>query len=379
MSWELSQFRAGEVVEIRSKEEILASLDERGCLDGLPFMPEMLQHCGRRFRLGAVAHKTCETANRTWKGRRVERAVHLAGVRCDGSAHGGCQADCNLFWKDAWLKRPADPHRGSGRPGGCTEADLVAGTRVSSDAGEPQPRYSCQATRITEASTPLPWWDPRQYARDVLTGNHRLRDALTVLWLATLKHTLAWTPRGYRLVEAFRASMHRRLTGREVPDFEGRVPPNAQTPTGRLDLKPGERIRIKSQQEIEETLDSAGKNRGLSWGVELARYCGQEAIVRRSVTRILDEQTGQMLDMKQPCIVLEGVVCTGQESPNRLLCPRAIAPFWREIWLERIVDARPGDVRVCGQPGRAGLLAEPECRGAVTASATVVNREPGLR
>ena len=30
-------------------------------------------------------------------------AVHLE-TRCDGSAHGGCQASCLLFWKDAWLK-----------------------------------------------------------------------------------------------------------------------------------------------------------------------------------------------------------------------------------------------------------------------------------
>src|SRR5438094_248118 len=39
--------RAGEIVEIRSKEEILATLDEKGRLDGLPFMPEMLKYCGQ--------------------------------------------------------------------------------------------------------------------------------------------------------------------------------------------------------------------------------------------------------------------------------------------------------------------------------------------
>jgi hypothetical protein len=41
--------RAGEMVEVRSKEEILATLDERGRLHGMPFMPEMLQYCGQRF------------------------------------------------------------------------------------------------------------------------------------------------------------------------------------------------------------------------------------------------------------------------------------------------------------------------------------------
>jgi hypothetical protein len=29
--------------------------------------------------------------------------VHLSDLRCDGSAHAGCQAGCLLFWKEAWL------------------------------------------------------------------------------------------------------------------------------------------------------------------------------------------------------------------------------------------------------------------------------------
>ena len=47
--------RVGEIVEVRSEAEILATLDERGELDGLPFMPEMLDFCGRRFRVHKLA------------------------------------------------------------------------------------------------------------------------------------------------------------------------------------------------------------------------------------------------------------------------------------------------------------------------------------
>ena len=35
--------RAGEWVEVRSREEIVATLDEDARLEDLPFMPEMLQ------------------------------------------------------------------------------------------------------------------------------------------------------------------------------------------------------------------------------------------------------------------------------------------------------------------------------------------------
>jgi len=40
---------AGDWVEVKSKEEILASLDEKGTLEGMPFMPEMLEFYGQHF------------------------------------------------------------------------------------------------------------------------------------------------------------------------------------------------------------------------------------------------------------------------------------------------------------------------------------------
>jgi hypothetical protein len=137
MTWKLSRYRTGDVVEVRSKDEILATLDQHGALDGLPFMPEMLQYCGQRFRIGAVAHKTCDTARQTWKGRRLQTTVHLAGLRYDGLAHGGCQAEYTLFWKDAWLKPAAGNRGGSASTAaaihvpvaGFTEAQLLANTQ----------------------------------------------------------------------------------------------------------------------------------------------------------------------------------------------------------------------------------------------------------
>ena len=103
--------RAGDTVEIRSREEILATLDERGTLGALPFMSEMFAFCARRFVVGKVAHKTCDTINASG-GRRMLDALHLEGLRCDGSAHGGCQAACLIFWKTAWVTTSfTDPAR----------------------------------------------------------------------------------------------------------------------------------------------------------------------------------------------------------------------------------------------------------------------------
>jgi hypothetical protein len=46
-------------VVVRSREEILATLDADGTLDGLPFMPEMLSWCGREHQVERRAEKTC--------------------------------------------------------------------------------------------------------------------------------------------------------------------------------------------------------------------------------------------------------------------------------------------------------------------------------
>src|SRR5262245_31670104 len=96
--------RVGDLVEIRSESEILATLDEAGTLDALPFMPEMLKYCGQRVRVYKRADKTCDTIEYSGS-RRMLNTVHLEGLRCNGSAHGGCQAGCLLFWKEAWLLR----------------------------------------------------------------------------------------------------------------------------------------------------------------------------------------------------------------------------------------------------------------------------------
>jgi hypothetical protein len=94
--------RVGELVEVRSEEESLAALDVSGELDSLPFMPETLQHWGKRFTVYTVAHKLCDTMTRTGM-RRMRDAVHLTGVRCDGQAHGGCQTGCLIYWN--WRNR----------------------------------------------------------------------------------------------------------------------------------------------------------------------------------------------------------------------------------------------------------------------------------
>jgi hypothetical protein len=316
--------RIGELVEVRSQAEILATLDERGELESLPFMPEMLQFCGRRFRVAKLALKLCDTI--AWTGmHRMRNAVHLEGTRCDGQAHGGCQAGCNIYWKEAWLRRVPDDEPDPAPMPRCTLEMLSAATRQTAEVADPeQERYSCQATELLRAAPErIPSWDGRQYVRDVRSDNARVLAAFRTIAVGLFNE---YQDASRRLVPA----PLRLRSGRHYPFIDGKL---RRTPQQALDLQPGELVRVKSLEEIVSTLDTNNANRGMSFDGEMVRYCGREFRVLRRVEQIIDEATGKMLRFKNPCIILEDVTCVAAYHRR---CPRGIYPYWREIWLERV-------------------------------------------
>jgi hypothetical protein len=330
--------RVGDVVQVRSEAEILATLDERAELDALPFMPEMLRFCGERFTVGKVAHKLCDTMTRSGM-RRMRDAVHLEGVRCDGQAHGGCQTACLIYWKEAWLTRVSDTTQPDGAPppsvappdaapAGFTVADLYGATRRAPAASGDE-RFSCQATELLRAAPEhLPFRQPGQWLQDVRSGN--------VSILAVVRAVLVGLFNRMQGVSSGVLPPRLRLRrGLRWGFIEGSL---TKTPTERTYLQPGEVVRIKSKAEIMATLNTGLLNRGLGFEEEMSRHCGKEARVLRRVDRCIDETTGELLRMKNPCIVLENIVCEGAYNAN---CPRSIYAFWREIWLERVAAPDP--------------------------------------
>jgi hypothetical protein len=348
--------RAGDWVEVRSKEEILDTLDDSGRLDRLPFMPEMFQYCGRRLRVFKRAHKTCDTVNKTG-GRRMTSAVHLEDARCDGASHGGCQAACLLFWKEAWLKRvpgpgnllsigrrrrPETPATGRGNRR-CTEQAVAAATRAPEDADSQDPTYVCQATALPGFSTWLPWWDVRQYVEDYTSGNATPTELLSgfsyVAYFTMVKYGNRMSYRlGSALVQLYDRFQVLR-GGVPFPRKYGTRAAGETLPDGALSLEPGDAIRVKSHEEILSTLDGNNKHRGLYFDAEEVPYCGGTYRVRSTVAKIINERTGKMIKLRGNNVILEGVWCRGHYSDRRMLCPRAIFPFWREAWLERTVPA----------------------------------------
>ena len=348
---------AGEWVQIRSKEEILRTLDGNGRLDEMPFMPEMLQFAGQRFRVSKRAHKTCDPVNGL-ESRRLDSAVHLENLRCDGSAHAGCQAGCLLFWKDAWLK-PADAPADDapiGGGSGCTERDLAAATIAEGHAAtDADPTYVCQATQVAAATTPLPWWDLRQYVEDYRSGNATIGQIVSaaVFWIY---HRISED--GFGVGSALRWSydkVQRLLGGSPYPLRPGKVRKGERTPSLRLDVQEGELVKIKTYDEILETLDETWRNRGLYFDPEMVPYTNGTYRVLKRVNRIIHEKTGKMLRFKNEALILDEVVCQARYAKCRRLCPRGYYLYWREIWLDRAEPCAARSADAAASPGSCAV------------------------
>jgi hypothetical protein len=338
------KLRAGEWVEVRSKEEILATLDKNGRLNELPFMPEMLAYCGQRYRVQSRAYKTCDTVSGDYAGRSLPDAVHLS-LRCDGQAHGGCQAGCLIFWKTEWLKAIQGPVPEAGptddRHNGCSESEVWRAAQDHGAAGEI--RFSCQATQLLSYTSPLKWWDARQYLEAYTSGNRNIAEIVRGLfylfyYYATLAFRERWGGPSRWLYNRIQSLTH----GVPFPRMKGTIPAGVPTPREDLALAPGDVVRVKPYEKILATLDTRLSNRGLWFDAELVPFCGRQFRVSRRVERFVDEKTGKLRTMKTPAVMLANVTCQALYSGRRMFCPRGINLWWREIWLERVTDGAAG-------------------------------------
>jgi hypothetical protein len=344
--------KASEWVEVRSQAEILSTLDKNGRLDELPFMPQMLRYCGKRFQVRKRVHKLCCMVTNP-SGRRMSDTVVLGDVRCDGQAYGGCEMRCMILWKEAWLKRVERVVTGSPSvqrgdsfnawlsPDNidCSEADIWAGTRAPhDDPGASEPVYVCQATQVPHATQPLSRWAIGQYFEDYISGNVRLSQILSRLLFQGYHQFLVESGLGFGSVLRWAFDTFQHFRGRTpYPWHGGRLPRNSRTPSVNLNLQVGELVRIKDCSEILKTVDEEWKNRGMSFHPELVRHCGKTFRVLQRVRKLMNESTGQLMVLKNECLVLDGADCEGNYT-NPLNCPRAAYPYWREIWLERVPE-----------------------------------------
>ncbi len=118
---------------------------------GLPFMPEMEPFCEKVFRVHRRVDHINDMRNKTGL-RRIRDVVTLTDVRCSGSAHGGCQAECQILWNDAWLRKVPNY-----QPAKAVEEPRWSDPHPNraADLEKSNPTYFCQMTALWDASWPM--------------------------------------------------------------------------------------------------------------------------------------------------------------------------------------------------------------------------------
>jgi hypothetical protein len=102
----------------------------------------------------------------------------------------------------------------------------------------------------------------------------------------------------------------------------------------------GDRVRVRSAEEIRESLDEKDGVKGCSFGAGMFQYCGKEFRVVKVVNQFFDEARFRMLRARN-MVLLDGVHCDGSSLADTRGCDRMCFYFWRTEWLEKIDE--PGE------------------------------------
>lgn len=308
--------RSGDFVEVKSPGEILQTLDVDGTLDRLPFMPEMVEYCGKRFQVSKRVVKTCYYGISSGMRKfSAEDVVLLEELRCSGARHDGCQRACTIFWREAWLRKVdvPDTRESSADP----ESEKWLRARLKTSTGPKT--YFCQASEILNATIELSRWERfGKCVSEVRSGNcgalEMSQRIATWLFWRTRKVLFGAFARGDR----------------------------KSTPVESLNLRPGEWVEIKPLASIAKTLDENGYNRGLFFNPAMAGASCQKHRVERKLERIIVDGTGELRQLRNTAF-LEGSFC-GCNCVAFGGCPRGEYAYWREIWVRR-VETTSGEKR----------------------------------
>lgn len=98
-------------------------------------------------------------------------------------------------------------------------------------------------------------------------------------------------------------------------------------------LEAGDRVRVRSREAIQASLDIWGELRGCGFMSDMWQYCDTEQRVLKPVRQFLDERDYR-LKKTSGMVVLQNVICQGMEEYGG--CDRACHFFWRNEWLEKL-------------------------------------------
>ena len=100
----------GDLVRVRSKKEIDATLDGWNRLGGCAFMEEMQNYCDTERRIFKKVNQFLD--ERDYLMKKTKKIYLLEGVYCHGTKDfGPCDRSCFYFWREEWLEPIEDSEK----------------------------------------------------------------------------------------------------------------------------------------------------------------------------------------------------------------------------------------------------------------------------
>lgn len=101
---------AGDVVRVRSRQEIQMTLDNWNQFRKCSFMEEMWRYCGTSQRVLKRVEKFLD--ERDYLLKKCKGIIILENVFCEGTRDfGACDRTCFFFWREEWLEKIANLQR----------------------------------------------------------------------------------------------------------------------------------------------------------------------------------------------------------------------------------------------------------------------------
>jgi hypothetical protein len=103
--------KVGDLVEVKSREEILKTITVNGFNRGMRFDMEMLKYCGGRYRVQLLVDRLLHEVT----GKLIPMktpCIQLEDVYCRATCTDyrlGCPRMMNSYWREIWLKRVEGP------------------------------------------------------------------------------------------------------------------------------------------------------------------------------------------------------------------------------------------------------------------------------
>jgi hypothetical protein len=121
-------------------------------------------------------------------------------------------------------------------------------------------------------------------------------------------------------------------------DSKRRLSSNLVTNPSSRTLQEGDFVQVRSQEEIQATLDNWNQLKGCGFMENMLPYCNTIQRVRKRIENFIDERD-YMVKKAKGIVILDGVFCEGNKDLG--YCNRTCFFFWREEWLEKVKDTSP--------------------------------------